>query len=212
MELLVAHGADVNKRRPDGRTAHTLAALHGNEEIAAWLLRHGAKDELSPLDRFVAACASGDRARATALLKEHPYLRHELRAEHHLMMHTPAERGDAKILETMLECGFDPNVKDSNGVMALHRAAMGGRFDAVRVLLAKGASVNAVDGMFAASPLVWACEGWRHGTQGGADHVAVARLLLAAGSPREWVAPEKAPDPEGTQERLLELCQAAEAP
>jgi hypothetical protein len=26
----------------------------------------------------------------------------------------------------------------------------------------------------------------------GADHVEVARLLLAAGSPREWVAPEKA--------------------
>jgi len=26
------------------------------------------------------------------------------------------------------------------------------------------------------------------------------------------VAPEKAPDPEGTQERLAELCRAAEAP
>jgi hypothetical protein len=33
--------------------------------------------------------------------------------------------------------------------------------EAVKVLLAKGASVNAVDGMFAATPLVWACEGWR---------------------------------------------------
>jgi hypothetical protein len=39
----------------------------------------------------------------------------------------------------------------------------------------------------------------------------VARLLLAAGSPREWVAPEKAPDPEGTHDRLAELCRAAEA-
>ena len=128
------------------------------------------------------------------------------------MMHTPAERGDAKVLETMLESGFDPNVKDTNGVTALHRAAMAGRVDAVRVLLAKGASVDAPDGMFVATPLVWACEGWRHGPRAGADHVEVARLLLAAGSPREWAAPEKAPDPEGTQERLIELCRAAEAP
>jgi ankyrin repeat protein len=212
VELLVSHGADVNKRRPDGRTAHTLAALHGNDEVAAWLLRHGAKDELSRIDRFVAACTFGNKAQAGSLLKEHPNLRNELRPEHHLMMQTPAERGDAQTLETMLQFGFDPNVKDSNGVEALHRASMGGHVEAVKVLLAKGASVNAVDGMFAATPLVWACEGWRHTSQNGADHVEVARLLLAAGSPREWVAPEKAPDPEGTQDRLAELCRAAEAP
>jgi len=112
----------------------------------------------------------------------------------------------------MLECGFDPNVKDGDGVTALHRAAMAGRADAVRVLLGHGASMNALDGMFAATPLVWACEGWSHGPrQAGADHVAVARLLLAAGSPREWMPPEKAPDPEGTQEQLMELCRAADA-
>jgi ankyrin repeat protein len=210
VELLVKYGADVSTRRPDGRTPHALAALHGNDQVAAWLLRHGAKDELSPLDRFVAACASGNKGQAYSLLKDHSNLRNGLCAEHHLMMHTPAEHGDAKILETMLECGFDPNVKDSNGVMALHRAAMGGHVEAVRVLLAHGASVNGLDGMFAATPLVWACEGWRHGSQDGADHVEVARLLLAAGSPRAWAAPEKAPDPEGTQERLAELCRAAE--
>jgi len=211
VELLVSHGADVNKRRPDGRTPHTLAALHGNDQVAAWLLAHGAKDELSPMDRFVAACASGNKAQANSLLKEHPNLSNELRPEHHLMMQTPAERGDAQTLEIMLQCGFNPNVKDSNGVEALHRASMGGHPKAVRVLLANGASVNAVDGMFAATPLVWACEGWRHESQDGTDHVGVARLLLAAGSPREWMPPEKAPDPEGTQDRLAELCRAAAA-
>jgi ankyrin repeat protein len=215
VELLIEHGADVHLRRPDGRTAYTLAALHGNDAVAECLLHHGAKDELSPLDRFVAACTSGNKARAKSLLGEHPNLRNELRPEHHLMMHTPAERGDARILETMLECGFNPNVKDSNGVEALHRAAMGGHVEASRVLLANGASVNAVDGMvdgmFAATPLVWACEGWSHATGNGADHVGVARLLLNAGSAREWAAPEKAPDPEGTHERLAELCAAADA-
>ena len=211
VELLVSHGADLHQRRSDGRTPHTLAALHGNDEIAAWLLRHGAKDELSALERFISACSSGNRKRAGLMLAEHPNLRDELRTEHHLMMHVPAERGDSMVLETMLDCGFDPNLKDRDGVTALHRSAMAGRADAVRVLLAHDASVNALDGMFAATPLVWACEGWSHGPQAGADHLAVARLLLAAGSPREWVPPEKAPDPERTQEQLIELCRAAEA-
>src|SRR5690242_3795274 len=121
-------------------------------------------------------------------------------------MHGPAERGNAAVLETMLSCGFDPNAKDKDGVTALHRAAMAGRVEAVRVLLAHGASVHNLDGMFSATPLVWATEGWSHDPHlGDADYVAVARLLIAAGSSQEWKAPEKAPDPEGTHEQLAEL-------
>ena len=61
------HGADPLRRRADGRTPHTLAELHGNHDIATWLLAHGAKDELSPLEQFVAACARGDRAAREAM-------------------------------------------------------------------------------------------------------------------------------------------------
>lgn len=209
IELLMRHGADIHRRRTDGRTAHTLAESHGNQDIAAWLLAHGARNELSTLDRFVSSCGRGDRIQAEALLRAQPSLRGELQAEHHLMMHVPAERGDAKVLDTMLACGFDPNAKDADGVTALHRASMAGRVEAVRVLLAYGALVNALDGMFAATPLVWAVEGWQHASSGTADHPAVARLLIAAGSSVEWIPPDKAPDPEGTQERLVELCRLA---
>ena len=208
VDLLVRFGADIHRRRADGRTAHTLAELHGNREIAEWLLAHGAKDEQSPLERFVSACASGDRARAEAMLREKPELRGELKPEHHLMMQVPAERGDAGVLETMLWCGFDPNLGDKDNVTALHRAAMAGHVEAVRVLLAHGASLTALDGMFAASPLVWATEGWSHRVE-GSDHVGVAKLLLAAGSPAGWTPPEGAPDPEGTLEKLGELCRLA---
>ncbi len=212
VELLVRHGADIHLRRRDGRTAHTLAALHGNHEIAVWLRAHGAKDELSALDNFVSACTRGDQAHAVEMLRSNPGLRDELQREHHLMMHVPAERGDVAALETMLTCGFDPNVKDNEGVTALHRAAMAGRSEAVRLLVAHGASVNALDGMFSATPLVWATEGWSHDPHDGAsDHVGTARLLIAAGSPLEWIPPEKAPDPEGTQEQLAALCREAAA-
>jgi hypothetical protein len=144
------------------------------------------------------------------MLREHPNLFGELRSEHHLLMHVPAERGDAAILDTMIACGFDPNAKDHDGVTALHRAAMAGRAEAVRVLLSYGASVHALDSMFSATPLVWASEGWSHDPHlAGVNHVDVARLLIAAGSPLEWMPPEQAPDPEGTQEQLSELCRTA---
>ncbi len=93
---------------------------------------------------------------------------------------------------------------------ALHRAAMGGHPAAVRVLLQCGANVNAMDGMFSASPLVWAVEGRRTSKHGGTDHVEVARLLIAAGCPVGWTPPEGAPSAEGTLEGLEELRKAAE--
>jgi ankyrin repeat protein len=209
MELLVQHGADIHQRRADGRTAHTLAELHGNHELGEWLLARGAKDELSSLERFIAACSRGDRATADRMLQADPDLRAQLLTEHHLMMHVPAERGDTSVLETMLACGFDPNAKDNEGVTALHKAAMAGHGDAVRVLLSHGADVNALDGMFSGTPLLWAAEGWSHSPRATAGHVGAARLLIEAGSSVEWIPPEKVPDPEGTQEKLSELCRAA---
>jgi ankyrin repeat protein len=205
VERLVDHGADVSRRRADGATPHTLAELYGNPEIAAWLLAHGAVDQLSPLERFIASCARADRPAADAVLVTHPAVRSELRPEHHLMLHRPAESGNAAVLETMLSCGFDTEARDKDNVTPLHRASMGGHVDAVSVLLKHGADVNARDGMFSASPLVWAVEGRSHSKHRGADHVGVARLLIAAGSPLDWAPPEGAPDIERTLEGLAAL-------
>jgi hypothetical protein len=205
VERLVERGADVSRRRADGSTPHTVAELHGNPEIAAWLLAHGAVDELSPLERFMAACARADRPAADSILAAHPGLPSELRPEHHVMLHRPAESGNAAVLETMLACGFNTEAKDKDNVTPLHRAAMGGHVDAVRVLLNHGADVNARDGMFSAPPLVWAVEGRSTARHRGADHVGVARLLIAGGSPLEWTPPEGAPNIERTQEGLAAL-------
>jgi ankyrin repeat protein len=208
VELLLQHGADPVLRRADGLTPHSLAELSGRHDIGSLLLAHGATDELSPLERFVASCARGDGVGADDLLRADPTLPEQLRPAHHRLLDDAAERGDAPVLETMLARGFDAASTDKDKVTALHRAAMAGRVDAVQVLLANGAPVDARDGMFDATPLLWAVEGRAH-AQPGADHVGAARLLIAAGSSLVWTPPPGAPDPERSLDGLVEIQRAA---
>ena len=192
-EAMLARGADISRRRTDGRTPYAVAELNGNRAVAEWLVAHGASPELSDVDRLVAACSRGDRSAAAALLAQNPGLRNEITDDHYIAFHQAAERGDVQALEAMLDSGFDPNRPDASiGKTALHSAAMEGWPDAVRVLLARGASVQIRDREFNGPPLVWAAEGSRQGRE-GRDFAAVGRMLLAAGSPVEWKAPEAEP-------------------
>ena len=186
VEAMVARGADIERKRADGRTPYAVAELNGNRAVADWLLAHGASPELSEVDRLVAACSQGDRAAADALLARNPGLRAEITDDHYIAFHQAAERNDVAALEAMLACRFDPNRPDAGiGKTALHTAAMEGWPDAVRVLLAHGASVHVRDREFKGQPLIWAAEGSRQGRE-GRDFAAVGKLLLDAGSPVEW--------------------------
>lgn len=189
-ELLVARGADMNRRRADGRTPYAVAELSGNREVAEWLARSGAAADLSEVDQLCAACARGDGARAQELLRDHPGLRAQFSAEHYGALYRAAERGDAGAIEAFLASGLDASRGDDEiGKTALHVAAMEGWVEAVRVLLAHGASVTVRDREFHGQPLIWAAEGSQHApAEEGRDHAAVAQLLLAAGSPVDWEA------------------------
>jgi ankyrin repeat protein len=192
-EAMVARGADIERKRNDGRTPFAVAELNGNRAVADWLLAHGASPDLLDVDRLVAACSRGDRAAADALLARNPGLNSEITDDHYIALHQAAERNDVRALETMLSAGFDPNRPDASiGKTALHSAAMEGWPEAVRVLLAHGASVHVRDREFNGQPLVWAAEGSRQGRE-GRDFPAVGKMLLDAGSPVEWQAPQPEP-------------------
>jgi ankyrin repeat protein len=187
-EQLVSRGADVSCRRADGRTPYAVAELSGNRAVAEWLVAHGAASDVSDVDRLVALCSRGERAAATAMLERQPGLRAAIGAEHYGALYRAAERNDTAALDAMLACGFDPNRGDQSiGKTALHVAAMEGWPEAVEVLLSHGASVSVLDREFSAQPLIWAADGSRT-SRDDRDHAAVARLLLAAGSPTEWEA------------------------
>jgi ankyrin repeat protein len=186
-EALVTRGADMTRRRGDGRTPYAIAEINGNRAVADWLEGRGARTELPPVDRLVAACGRGERQTAQPLLAAHPDLGAEFEAEHYRVLYRAAERGDATALEALLACGFDPNRGDEEiGKTALHCAAMAGRIDAVRVLLAHGASPAIRDREFNATPLVWAAEGARTEGSHSSNHAQVGRMLLDAGSPTDW--------------------------
>jgi ankyrin repeat protein len=202
VEAMVARGADIERKRADGRTPYAVAELNGNRAVADWLLARGASPEISEVDQLVAACSRGDRKAAEALLAKTPGLREQISDDHYIAFHQAAERNDVRALEAMLACGFDPNRPDPGiGKTALHSAAMEGWPDAVRVLLAHGASVHVRDREFKGQPLIWAAEGSRQGRE-GRDFAAVGKLLLEAGSPIEWESTEE------PAEGLLEIVAA----
>ncbi|MGH9394124.1 MAG: ankyrin repeat domain-containing protein [Terriglobales bacterium] len=191
-QALVERGAEVDRRRGDGRTPYALAAMNGNQAVAAWLRGQGAAGELAATDQMLAACARGDVAEAMTLRAALGGAAPAFSEEQYAVLLRAAENNNTAALEAMLACGFDPDHADvAMGRTALHAAAMAGQLAAVRTLVAHGASLIVRDREFHAPPLIWAAEGSRMARDvdfSGRDHAAVGRLLLDAGSPTVWQA------------------------
>ncbi len=83
------------------------------------------------------------------------------------------ENGSAPIVERLLNAGVSANTTGRLGETALHLCARTGRPDAARILIAKGASVDAVESWRGQTPLMWAA------ADGHADMV---KLLVEAGA------------------------------
>jgi ankyrin repeat protein len=151
--LLLAHGA--NPRPASGGDLHELAMARGNVEVAELLERHGAVP--GPADErraFVLACHRRDGAAARALLDEHPRLL-ELAAD--LLIDTAAARDLVELAELLLDLGVSPDAeKREGGYRALHHAATMDAANVARLLLERGAEVDARDGIHRATPLAWA--------------------------------------------------------
>jgi ankyrin repeat protein len=139
----------------------------------------------SPKQHFVAACAVGDQDEARQLLSRHPTLLKELTIEDQRALPDAAWAADARAVELMLELGFEPTTKGSNGGTVLHCAAWEGSVACVEIALRSPgvrALINEPDATYNSTPLGWCCHGAANCGNPRADHVAVARLLLEAGA------------------------------
>jgi ankyrin repeat protein len=207
VELLLAHGADPDAPGPDGRSPYRLAVGQGRTDLAALLRRGGAQDDATDIDRFVSACMRADRAEAERLVADHPGLLGRLSdTEQGGAMVQAAEVGGTAAGELMLDLGFPTEARGGdNGATALHAAAYAGSAETVRLLLDRGADIEARDTTYDSTPVGWATVGSgerpRHNPR--PDWVATVRILIEAGASCEGItlSPDdpKPPSPEVAQ-------------
>jgi len=126
LEALLAAKADVNGAQGDGMTALHWAAASDDLETARLLIAAGA-----------------DVKAAT-------------RVEGNTPLMIAATTGDARLLETLLEAGADPNAGNALGTTALMKAASSGSVPAVEALLARGAGPDARESAHGHTALMFA--------------------------------------------------------
>lgn len=191
VELLIAHGADPSSPGLDGRSPLQLAIAHGKPDLAELLLRHGARDDTTATERFLAACLRADENGARHHLTADPALRGRLGQVMGEAIVQAAEAGNLAAVQLMLDLGFPiESPANSDGGTVLHAAAYAGSVEIVRFLLSRGADVEARDGQWRSTSLEWAIigSGQRHRSDSGANWVDTVRALLDAGASTDAVS------------------------
>lgn len=151
-QWLLEHGAEPNATgHYSKRTLHEEATLEGLTEMAALLLRFGAKPAvLQGPEAFRAACMRLDRRAAETLLEQHP----ESLQDSGPML--AAARHDLRdVAAFLLDLGMSPDV-DDQGHRPLHTAASSDSPGVAALLIEHGAEVDARDSKYAGTALGWA--------------------------------------------------------
>jgi ankyrin repeat protein len=152
---LLEHGALATALHSySKRNLHTEAVLGGFTELAQLLIEFGAQPEaLDDPHAFQVACMSGDRETALRLLAAHPELRRFPGP-----MYKAADRDRVDVAEMLLELGVSPDV-EHGGWTALHSCAHNNSQRVARLLIERGATIDAREEKYRSTPLghaVWA--------------------------------------------------------
>jgi ankyrin repeat protein len=165
IELMLEHGADPAIRTVTKiaahfppvngpRTAVEIAASRGRGDVLAVLERRGIAVELNGVDQLVAACARNDHASIQAIASAEPQLVQELLAQGGTLLAEFAGTGNTEGVRLLLELGVhvdalyegDPYFGIPSNSTALHVAAWKAWPGTVKLLIDRGAPVNALDG------------------------------------------------------------------
>jgi ankyrin repeat protein len=203
VRLLLEAGADPGRYRSDGEgpasALYAAVASGAPAELVALLTEHGAEVHASEPEPFVLACLRGDRLAAIAR-------RERLVDADQGAIFSAAETGNIPALELMLELGFSVDARGDNGGTPLHGAAYGGSAEAVRLLLAGGAEIEARDTTWNDTPVGWALvgSGERPHANPSPDWIETVRALIDAGASLREVtlAPD---DPKPPSDEVAEL-------
>jgi ankyrin repeat protein len=164
IELMLEHGADPAIKTVTKIAAHfppvngqrsgvAIAAHRGRGDVLEAMERRGIAMEFSGVDRLIAACARNDAAAASAIAEREPQLVQELLAEGGRLLAEFAGTNNEEGVRMLLDLGVPVNApydgdpyfgipKDST---ALHVAAWKAWPKTVKLLIERGANVNAQD-------------------------------------------------------------------
>lgn len=186
LQLLVEHGAALEARRADGRTAYALAIRAGNTAGATYLASAGADTTtLAPVDRLLGACLTHDAVTARAIVSADPGIVRALTPEEGAALFPAIVAADEATVALMLSLGWPLDIESEWGGTPLHWAAWNGRARIARLLIDAGAPVNVRDSTYGSAPIAWAAHGSRFAPQhDGADHLAIVHALIDAGASR----------------------------
>lgn len=167
-ELLKKKPSLAKMKGRDGVSALLQAVYRGHSEVINLLLATGME-----LDIYEAA-ATGRSKRVRALLKGNPALANAFASDGFTPLGLAAFFGHREAVEVLLDGGAQVNLSSRNALKAvpLRSAAVAGRLDIARLLIARGADVNA-RGEGGYTPL--------HEVAGG-GRIEFARLLLEHGA------------------------------
>src|SRR5215831_12747682 len=155
---LVEHGVGVNQPTTHyQRTPYQEALLAGNNQIAEYLLEHGAiQVELDENEGFAWACVAGRREEALAMLRTNPKLMEQLCEERRSeIVHKTVNSGREEAVRLVAELGFDLNAMILQRT-PMHDAAWRNHVEMIKLLLQLGADPTIRDGAHNGTPLDWA--------------------------------------------------------
>ncbi|HEX6494529.1 MAG TPA: ankyrin repeat domain-containing protein [Acidobacteriaceae bacterium] len=177
LELLLERGAGLDI----GNSSDVVVCLRNGRGVAAeFLARHGARLDLE------GAPGVGLLDRVKAFFTEDGGLVPGATAQQLADgFGWACEFGRFNVVEFLLEHGLRADTTSrADRVTPLHWAALGGHPEIVKILLARGADVNARETRFDGTPVGWALHGWGHRADGddGERYYAVVDALVAAGA------------------------------
>jgi ankyrin repeat protein len=154
VETMLDHGADPGRRNGAGETAVAIAVRRGRGDVLATLVRRGIPPPLDGTERLLAACAQDDAATVRIIAAGEPHLVGEVLGRGGTLLAEFAGVGNADGVRHLLDLGVDVAGRYEGdeyfdiapGSTALHVAAWRARPATVRLLLARGAPVDAQDG------------------------------------------------------------------
>ncbi len=185
VELLLAHGADVDARTRGGDTAWRHATRRPFPEIAKRLAERGADTTPQPADELALALLARDLDAAAAVVRAHPDVVRDLVPEEARLLADLAGQGNAESVRFLVDHGAGLEARGLDGGTPLAQCGWFGTPEVARLLIERGADVHARGCDHDSTPLGWAAHGSRY--SGGAEsrqdaYVALIDLLLDAGA------------------------------